>query len=80
MFKDKVVVLSGAGSGISRELALQFTEAVARLACPSHWEAQGEDGSWELPVLDYRFIDLKRALNALFFTMIEGENDERVCR
>ena len=32
MFKDKVVVLTGAGSGIGRELALQFSEAGAQLA------------------------------------------------
>lgn len=32
MFKDKVVVLTGAGSGIGRELALQFSEAGAKLA------------------------------------------------
>jgi NAD(P)-dependent dehydrogenase (short-subunit alcohol dehydrogenase family) len=32
MFKDKVVVVTGAGSGIGRELALQFAEAGARLA------------------------------------------------
>lgn len=32
MFKDKVVVLTGAGSGIGRELALQFADAGAQLA------------------------------------------------
>jgi len=32
MFKDKVVVLTGAGSGIGRALALQFAGAGARLA------------------------------------------------
>lgn len=32
MFTDKVVVLTGAGSGIGRELALQFAAAGARLA------------------------------------------------
>lgn len=32
MFKDKVIVLTGAGSGIGRELALQFAAAGARLA------------------------------------------------
>ena len=32
MFKDKVVVVTGAGSGIGRELALQFADAGAQLA------------------------------------------------
>lgn len=32
MFKDKVVVITGAGSGIGRELALQFGQAGAKLA------------------------------------------------
>ncbi|MCB1700179.1 MAG: SDR family oxidoreductase [Halioglobus sp.] len=32
MFNDKVVVVTGAGSGIGRELALQFCEAGAQLA------------------------------------------------
>jgi NAD(P)-dependent dehydrogenase (short-subunit alcohol dehydrogenase family) len=32
MFKDKIVVISGAGSGIGRELAIQLAEAGARLA------------------------------------------------
>ncbi|WP_324731203.1 SDR family NAD(P)-dependent oxidoreductase [Pseudomonas paeninsulae] len=32
MFQDKVVVISGAGSGIGRELAFQLTEAGARVA------------------------------------------------
>ena len=32
MFRDKVVVITGAGSGIGRELALQFGDAGARLA------------------------------------------------
>jgi short-subunit dehydrogenase len=32
MFRNKVVVLTGAGSGIGRELARQFAEAGARLA------------------------------------------------
>jgi NAD(P)-dependent dehydrogenase (short-subunit alcohol dehydrogenase family) len=32
MFKDKVVVITGAGSGIGRELALQFADEGARLA------------------------------------------------
>jgi hypothetical protein len=32
MFKDKVVVITGAGSGIGRELALQFAAEGARLA------------------------------------------------
>ncbi len=32
MFENKVVVITGAGSGIGRELALQFADASARLA------------------------------------------------
>ncbi|MBK9520073.1 MAG: SDR family oxidoreductase [Rhodocyclaceae bacterium] len=32
MFKDKVVVITGAGSGIGRALAIQFAEAGSRLA------------------------------------------------
>ncbi len=32
MFKDKVVVITGAGSGIGRALAIQFAQAGARLA------------------------------------------------
>lgn len=32
MFQNKVVVITGAGSGIGRELAIQFAEAGARLA------------------------------------------------
>ncbi len=32
MFKNKVVVITGAGSGIGRELALQFADSGARLA------------------------------------------------
>ena len=32
MFNDKVVVVTGAGSGIGRELDLQFCEAGAQLA------------------------------------------------
>ena len=32
MFKDKVVAITGSGSGIGRELALQFADAGARLA------------------------------------------------
>jgi len=32
MFKDKVVVITGVGSGIGRELALQFADEGARLA------------------------------------------------
>jgi NAD(P)-dependent dehydrogenase (short-subunit alcohol dehydrogenase family) len=47
MFKNKVVVVTGAGSGIGRELALQFADAGARLAL-SDISQQGLDQTLQM--------------------------------
>lgn len=45
-FNDKVIVITGAGSGIGRELALQFSQAGAILAL-NDWNAEALNETWQ---------------------------------
>lgn len=75
MFENKVVVVTGAGSGIGRELALQFADAGARLAL-SDINQQGLDQT--LQMISSRTSGTARAAGAVKGYIVDASSHDAV--